>query len=216
LKLILDLKRLNKEAQALKIFSEFGAVSLLAKTETALLLKRIMPGSSLKTYLPKRKEEALHIICRLMKNLHQAPVPESTIFPHIKELLNILDKEWSIPQKLIKKARYLKRKLLQEKQSPVLLHGDLHHSNILSDGFKWWVIDPQGVVGYPINEVWAFIIDPIPDTQFAADYFKFDVKTVREWYFIHLVLMICWNINDNQDPSFFLDLAKKAYSLVQS
>jgi streptomycin 6-kinase len=36
---------------------------------------------------------------------------------------------------------------------PVLLHGDLHQDNILSQGDDWLVIDPKGVIGFPINEI---------------------------------------------------------------
>ena len=53
------------------------------------------------------------------------------------------------------------------------------------------VIDPKGVIGYPINEVWAFIIDIEKDTEFIANYFKFNLQEVRNWYFIQLILAIC-------------------------
>jgi streptomycin 6-kinase len=212
LKLILETKRLHKEAQALEAFSGLGGISMLAKAGNALLLERILPGYSLRSYLPHRKNEALKIICEIMKRLHQAPIPKLNKFPHIKDLLTTLDNGWNIPVELLKKARSLKRKFLQaENEAPLLLHGDLQHSNILWNGKEWKVIDPHGVIGYPVNEIWAFIIDPLQDTQLVAEYLNLDVVTVREWYFIHLILLVCWNIHD---PNLFLDLAKKTYSLI--
>lgn len=216
LKLTLDPDRLKKEVCALKAFLGYGAVPVLATTETALLLERILPGYSLNAYLPHKKEEALHIICKIMKRLYQAPLKEITLLPHIKDLLTTLDKEWNIPKNLLEKARALKNSLLQIGDTPVLLHGDLHHNNILSNDAEWWVIDPQGIIGYPVNEVWAFIIDPIHDTQYIADFFKYNVRTVREWYFVHLILTACWNINDNQNPAFFIKLAHKIYPILGS
>jgi streptomycin 6-kinase len=68
--------------------------------------------------------------------------------------LATLDKEWKIPINILQKARTLKEHLLAKMSAlPVLLHGDLHQDNILSQGDDWLVIDPKGVIGFPINEI---------------------------------------------------------------
>lgn len=213
--MIFESQRLKKEAYALKAFSKYGAVPVLAETDNALLLERILAGYSLETYLPTRKDEAWKVICHIMKRLHQAPLHEKTLFPHIKDLMTILDKDWGMPKEFLEKARSLKRKLLETNKKPVLLHGDLRHSNILTNGSEWRVIDPHGVIGYPVNETWAFVIDPVADTHSIANFFNLDVKAVREWYFVHLILSVCWNLNDNQNPNFFLDLAKSTLPIIQ-
>jgi streptomycin 6-kinase len=47
---------------------------------------------------------------------------------------------------------------------PVLLHGDLHHENILSaERQPWLAIDPQGVIGEPAYETGALLRNPMPD-----------------------------------------------------
>ena len=76
------------------------------------------------------------------------------------------------------------------------------------------MIDPKGVIGAPIHEVWAFIMDFETDTQFVADFFAFDYQEVREWYFVHLMLALCWGIEDVTSLNLFLDLAEKVYPLV--
>ena len=48
------------------------------------------------------------------------------------------------------------------------------------------------------------------DSEFVANYFSFDLQEVRDWYFVHVVLAACWNVEDNADPEFFLGLAKKS------
>jgi streptomycin 6-kinase len=48
-------------------------------------------------------------------------------------------------------------------ESSVILHGDLHHANIIiSAGRGWLAIDPKGVCGDPGYEVGPFMMNQIP------------------------------------------------------
>ena len=48
--------------------------------------------------------------------------------------------------------------------SPVLLHGDLHHDNILSaERAPWLAIDPKGLVGEPAYETGAWLRNSHPE-----------------------------------------------------
>lgn len=73
--------------------------------------------------------------------------------------------------------------------------------------------NPKGVIGYPINEIWAFIADMEKDTQYVANFFDFDLQEVRQWYFVHLILAACYNIEDKVVPNRFLYLAQEAYTI---
>jgi streptomycin 6-kinase len=43
-----------------------------------------------------------------------------------------------------------------------LLHGDLHHGNVLHDSERGWVaIDPKGVLGEPEYEIGVALRNPI-------------------------------------------------------
>ena len=90
----------------------------------------------------------------------------------------------------------------------------LSHENILQNGQEWRIIDPKGVIGAPIHEVWAFVMDFEKDTLYIADFFGFPLEEVRGWYFVHLMKAACWNVEDNVKPNLFLDLAEKVYPLV--
>lgn len=214
LKLSLDPINLDREAKALQAFSGHGAVSVLKHQSDALLLQRAVPGNLLKTYFPKENHNAIEIACEVMKKLHQAPLLNEKSFPHIKDWLATLDKDWDIPKNHLHKARTLKNQLLKTPASPVLLHGDLHRDNILSHKKEWLVIDPKGVIGYPINEVWAFVEDPLYDLQFISNYFDFKFEDVVKWYYVHLVLAACWQVEDSLDPKLFLDLASSVESTM--
>lgn len=207
LKLSLDESSLRKEAKTLEAFAGYGAVSVLGQQNDALLIQRAVPGSLLKRHFPNGNRKAIKIACDVAKKLHQAPLPKTNDFPHIKEWLATLDKDWDIPPHHLQKARMLKNQLLQTTATPVLLHGDLHQENILSNGTDWLVIDPKGVIGYPINEVWAFIEEPAYDLAFVSKFFDFNLGDVVKWYTVHLVLAACWQVEDDLDPKLFLDLA---------
>jgi streptomycin 6-kinase len=125
-----------------------------------------------------------------------------------------LDKDWSIPDAYLKKARKLQDQLLKTSAADSLLHGDLHYDNILQNGDDWVVIDPKGVIGSPMNEIWAFVMDIERDIPFIAHYFNLRTQDVFNWYFVHVILAICWNLEDNIDANLFLNLAVKAYKYV--
>lgn len=211
LKLSPDCEAIAQEARALKVFEGFGAVSLLDQQNHALLLQQAVPGIPLKNY-PK----SLEIACKVIEKLRKAPLPQSNQFPHIETWLTTLDKEWKIPFKYLEKARKLKRKLLLENSaSPLLLHGDLHQENILKQGDDWVVIDPKGVIGYPINEIWVCVEDPENDLQYLAQYFGYAFQDVVEWYYVHLILAACWQVEDNLDPSSFLTQAESVIPMMK-
>ena len=53
---------------------------------------------------------------------------------------------------------------------PVVLHGDLHHFNILAaERQPWLAIDPKGVVGEPVYETGALLRNPWPDLLSLPD-----------------------------------------------
>ena len=166
---------------------------------------------SLKEYSSDNK---IAIACSVMSKLHRASIPKMHQFPNIKDQLKALDKEWDLPKTYLQKARKLRDKLLQNPEPQILLHGDLYHENILQNDKQWVVIDPKGVIGYPINEVWIFAMNTEQDTKFAANYFGFKLQEVRSWYFVQLILAICWNLEDGIENELFFKLADKAYSLV--
>lgn len=215
LKMSVDEEALEKEAKALTAFAGFGAIEVLAQTKEALLLQRAIPGVLLKAKFHKGHPDAIKIACAVARRLHQAPLPKDNDFQHIKEWLATLDKEWNISRFHLEKARTLKNLLLKRLGTPVLLHGDLHQDNILSNGNEWLIIDPKGVIGSPINEMWAFVEDPKNDLAFISNYFDFNLDIVIQWYYVHLVLAACWQVEDHLDPTLFLNLAESVVPLIK-
>jgi streptomycin 6-kinase len=222
LKIGLDFKGLEQEVAALKALSGFGSVKMVAAEKGLILLKQVQPGYSLKSYFPEKEVETIHIASNLIKQLHKAPIPSSQEFPQLDSWLRALDKEPSIPDPYLKKAIGLKNKLLATSTERVLLHGDLHHENILKADEDWIAIDPKGVIGEPIYEVTSFIRNPLPDlftlerieaviscriSSFSS-IFKFPASRIREWCFVQSVLSWAWALEDKCDESYFKQLTE--------
>jgi len=103
-------------------------VKVLIEDNGSLLLERAVPGTSLKDYFPTKEKESIEIACGVTKKLHKASIPVAHNFPHIKDWLAALDKNWSIPDGYLQKARKFRDELLQTSKPDVLLHGDLFSS----------------------------------------------------------------------------------------
>jgi streptomycin 6-kinase len=214
LKLSPDVHLIDKEAMALNAFEGFGAVSMLGREEGVLLLERAIPGDLLKSTLPKEKR--IKIACKVIDKLHQAPIPFKEGFPAIEEWLATVDKEWDLPTDHLKRARKLKNELVKKDSGrKVLLHGDLHQENILSNGNDWVVIDPKGVIGDPIHEIWACVEDPSHDLKFLACYFGYPFQDIVGWYYVRLILAACWQAEDGLDASRFLTLAQSVLRMIE-
>lgn len=215
LKLSPDANLIDKEAMALNAFEGFGAVLVLGRDEGVLLLERAVPGDLLKSSLPKEKR--IEIACRVIERLHQTPIPSKEGFPAIEEWFAAVDKEWDLPNDHLRRARKLKNELVEgDSGRKVLLHGDLHQENILSsNGHDWVVIDPKGVIGNPIHEIWACVEDPSYDLAFLAGYFSYPLQDVVEWYYVRVILAACWQVEDGLDASRFLTLAQSVLSMIE-
>lgn len=210
LKLGMDCDALNREAKALHAFAHFGGVQLLAAEEGALLLERVIPGHSLKSYVHDRDDEAVQIALEVVDVLHQAPFNPDA-FPTLTDWLKTLDNPWELPCSWLSDARALRDRLLNNTTQPVLLHGDLHHDNILCAGNSWRVIDPKGVVGDPIfDKVGCLIREPLAEflkqprwedivkrrVQQIAACGVADPQIILEWTFVQGVMACCWCLED--------------------
>jgi streptomycin 6-kinase len=65
--------------------------------------------------------------------------------------------------RLVNRAAGLLVELSESATDQVVLHGDLHHDNVLrAEREPWLAIDPHGVVGDPGFEVGAMLYNPDP------------------------------------------------------
>src|SRR3990167_1266991 len=209
------------EPEALMFFDGNGCVKLMEYDPTlkCLLLEYVKPGTSLKTLFPQDDDKALEIAADLIKKLHTKDLLTQAInFKTVNQWLDLLHnfKSKKIPSDILKKAQQLSKKLLILKQKLYLLHGDLHHENILKDGNTWIAIDPKGVIGPLEYEVVRFIMNPIPNLLQQSNVkviienridkfskiFGFDKQRLVDWAFVQVVLSACWT-EENGSEDFF-------------
>lgn len=163
------------EMEALRLYDGRRAVSLLhADIELgATLMHRLQPGTML--WELGDNAEQTRIAASIMREL-PVPVPRSHGLPTfagwVERAFRLTRAEWDprelMPRDLIDRAEAAFEEILHDSMGDVVLHGDLHHENILLDsGSGWTAIDPKGVVGPRCLEVGRFLQNQLPDTLTA-------------------------------------------------
>ena len=185
----------------------------------AILQQRIIPGTPLKEMFPSQEEQSIKIMGGVIKDLQSCAHVDLRNFRHVSSWLDTLKKDWDIPQKYLIKSRELAQLLLSTTKREVLLHGDLHHENILLDSNnKWVAIDPKGVIGDPVYEIGAAIRNPIPEllanddaehiiqnrVDSFAELLEFDHKRIFDWAYVQAALGACWAIEYGLDAEYFI------------
>ncbi len=205
------------EARALEFYGGNGCVKLLAydSHKLGMLLALIQPGTTLRSFFPVRDDIAIEYACRVMKKLHARPVDSKSDFPTMDQWLSLFD-TLEVPEKLKKhtaKARQLAHELKMGAQKQHLLHGDLHHDNILlSASDSGIAIDPKGVIGEQAYEVGAFMCNPAelsaqPDypaiiarrLDLFSKLLSIDRSRLAKVCYIRIILSACWTVQDKGD-----------------
>jgi len=209
---------LRTEAPALHAWAGRGAVRLLRADldRGALLLERAEPGGRLRDLVPTHDTEATSAAAAIMRQLAVPPPPDCPL-PDLLTLVGGLDQYVAahgdggpLPGDLVVRAAGLMRELCASAPARVVLHGDLHHDNILrATREPWLAIDPHGFVGDPGYEVGALLYNPEPDdrdpaltalvparVEQLADELAMPVERVVAWGFVQAVLSDVWTAED--------------------
>ncbi|WP_421725885.1 aminoglycoside phosphotransferase family protein [Bauldia sp.] len=211
-----------------------GAVRVIARDPDGLLIERAIPGGDLVNLVATgRDDEATAIIADTITALHTA----NGLVTGLKTIETIgrgFDRFLAGPgdrrldRPLVERAAARYRDLCSDQASPVVLHGDLHHFNILNDTARGWLaIDPKGMVGEPAYEVGASLRNPITDARLFADpaiiarrvaiyseRLGFDRQRMLDWCFSQAVLSVIWAIEDGWDLDLGMALIEASLPLA--
>lgn len=209
---------LRGETAALAAFDGSGAVRVLRADlgRGALLLERAVPGWRARDLVPGRDADATSAVAAVMRRLHVPPPPGCRL-PDVLTQAEAFDRYLAthrdtgpLPGALVARAAGLMRELCASATDRVVLHGDLHHDNVLrAERESWLAIDPHGVVGDPGYEVGALLYNPDPDNrdvaltrlvpsrveQLAAE-LAMPMERVVAWGFVKGVLSDVWSAED--------------------
>ena len=221
LKIGVPCPELITEAAALSQFEGVGSVLLLDHDSArgVLLMERVTPGTPV--HRLQDDVEATHTAATLMRRLWRAP-PADQAFPSLTvwfkafaRLRNRFDGNCGpFPSELIGKAEHSFAELNASSEGSVILHGDLHHENILlSEKRGWLAIDPKGIAGDPGYEVGCFLLNQLPVrasesatleifTQRLAvfsDELHISRERLARWAFCHAVLSALWDFEESAE-----------------
>jgi streptomycin 6-kinase len=210
---------LCSEIEALQHFDGQGVVQLVKADPDIglLLLEALIPGIPLTSL--GNDEQATSVAAGLMRQIRR-PVPGEHNFRTVTDWLTGFERLRShfkggygpFPPRLVEQAKALFAELLASTQQVMLLHGDLHHTNILTAGRQpWLAIDPKGVIGEPAYEASAFMYNPVPQLlkadnpgiilQRRLDQFSHELDLDRfrlaGWAFSQAVLSAWWSYEDH-------------------
>lgn len=219
LKIGYDAHAYHREKNALITYNGTACIQLIDYDDThnALLLERALPGNSLKDFFPHDDTYALTHMVHVMQQLHTVPIPTTHQFETLADTLTILHNP---PAPLThnphtRKAVQIADHLLTTQPTQVLLHGDLHHDNILACSNSWKAIDPKGVVGDPLFDICSFVRNPFPELLDQKDMQEImhqrmrnfstllnaEYTRIQQWNYVAAVISACWAIQDGQnDP----------------
>ena len=163
-------------------------------------------------------EKATTIALNVMQQLWR-PVNSQLKFPTLTKWLSGLDRlqKYSranpevFPKKLIDFSLVTSKELLTSSGEQVLLHGDLHHLNILSnERNSWLAIDPKGLIGEREFEICTFLRNPGPQLLTTmntkqvilrrldqiVEHTGFERERILLWSIVNAVLVAWWCIED--------------------
>ncbi|HEB0854550.1 TPA: aminoglycoside phosphotransferase family protein [Citrobacter braakii] len=126
-----------------------GAANVLAHEDGAILLERATGVGSLSTLsITGQDEQACRIICHTARQLHVPPNASLPTLIPLHHWFHDLAPAAQIHGGIMMRCAELAKSLFSSPREVVVLHGDLHHNNVLDFGVSGWLaIDPKGLIG---------------------------------------------------------------------
>lgn len=190
-----------------------GAVKVLAIGDNALLMERATGKVSLaELSRAGHDDEASRIICKTARELHEYKRKQPLqLFIPLAEWFEDLRLESNKSEGIFSYALDMADELLSTPQDVRLLHGDLHHENILECNGRWLAIDPKGLVGERSFEFANIFCNPSAHLACFPGRLKRQVAIVAQesnvnrqrlikWIIAYAGLSAAWLIQDKKNP----------------
>lgn len=192
-----------------------GAARVLASDTASgtLLLEKLSAEPSLLAMAhgtPEQDDEAIRILCAASAPLHAprgTPLPAGLVplDDWFRELWPMAEQHGGVLAQAAETAQHL----LNTMQETVVLHGDLHHSNVMMSARGWLAIDPQPLIGESgfdfgnilCNPDVALDADPIQRMQRQFDVMRAvtgrEPRRLRDWIVAYAGLSAAWSVAED-------------------
>ena len=200
-----------------------GAAPVLAHEGEALLMKRAQGSATLIQMVNSdRDDEATRILCAVVARLH---TPRPNPIPKLVPLAQWFESLWGAAAThggILEHCARAARELLAAPCDVTVLHGDIHHGNVLDFGQAGWLaIDPKGLYGERGFDYANILCNPDDASALAPEYFArrialiadasgIDRRRLLQWVLAWTGLSATWMLEDDAQPSSRLELAKLA------
>jgi streptomycin 6-kinase len=221
----------QRSADVLSHYAGNGAVQLLERDEQGLLIERAIPGTELASLVfDGRDDQATEIVADTMIALHTRRELVDGL-PTIEDRGGSLDRfkrqsdDRRLDPAMVARAASLHAELAASQTERVVLHGDLHHYNILEDSRGWLAIDPKGMIGEPAYEAGASLRNPaiILDSAILArrieicvERLGYDRDRMIGWCFAQAILSAVWAIEDGTNADYAVACAEETLPLLKT
>ncbi|WP_413558561.1 aminoglycoside phosphotransferase family protein [Bdellovibrio sp. HCB209] len=208
-----DIESLDRERQWLRHFNGVAAQVLESdKNLGVTMMERLVPGTTLKHSKQLDDDAQTLIIAEMIRELNSRSII-SGAFKHLAELAKDLDVlEGAVDPRMLSKARGIFSELTFDRSQDRLLHGDLHHDNILKHKHSWKVIDPHGYIGDPTFEMAVMMYNPLDAypvnrplrktlerrMSILNEYINFDMQRMKAWAFAAAMISTAWDYGDTK------------------
>lgn len=199
----------TREIHAVEIYGgeRFAKLVAFDEADGALLLERLEPGNMLSEV---KDEEA--VILQYIDVWKAIRKPANPSFLSIYQWFNGLDEytkrypkeDGPISGKLVAQARHYVKEIQTTSAGDELLHGDLHHYNILYDQkCGWCAIDPKGIVGDVYFDFVPFLFNELRSQSILKQrvesiciLLRINKKRLLKASIALLILQTCWAVED--------------------
>jgi streptomycin 6-kinase len=202
-----------------------GAAQVFAHEGDALLMERAEGNLSLAELVGNGDDDAASlVICKAVAQLHARAHahPPDTLVP-LARWFRELDLAAPRYGGILTLAATSAHDLLMTPQDVVVLHGDIHHANILDfgQGRGWLAIDPKGLIGERGFDYANLFCNPDQATATAAGRLTRQAnivaaaaglprKRLLQWVLAYAGLSAAWTLNDGETPEIALAVAELA------
>ena len=204
-----------------------GAARVFERDGDALLMERLTGPASLNEMAKgDRDDEATRILCAVAGELH---APRDKPRPELTRLNTWFDALWNAaPERggALAHAAVIARQLIDSEQDCVVLHGDLHHGNVLDSGTRGWLaIDPKFLFGERAFDFVNILRNPDVETSLKPGRFAHQVDLISEsaqldrrrflaWVVAFTGLSAAWIYSDGNEPVHDLAINALAVDLM--